>query len=310
MEPVASCEQLAPMPRAPRPVRRNGLYHAYNRAELGQPIFGSDAAKDVFVRTLFECVLRFEWVLHAYAVMTNHFHIVVATPQGNLPEGMHWLLSAFANKHKQHRGTIGHVFQSRYRAEHYLQGPVAAQKVDYVHLNPVRAGIIPFEHLNEYLWTSYRRLRRPSERGPVALGLALGTLYGLRDDSAGWDAYEARLRLVLVSDDRALTEDELYSLIRKDRRGALPEVQGVPPVEEKCRDELRTDEQARWEEALATVLSESGTTPEALESSGRSSETKVALARALRSRCRASSAWIAGRLGMGSASNVRRLLND
>ncbi len=298
------------MSRASRPIRRNGVYHAYSRAELGQPIFESDAAKDVFIRTLFECVVRFEWVLHAYAVMTNHFHVIVATPQGNLPEGMHWLLSAFANKHKQYRGTIGHVFQSRYRAEHYEYGPLVARKLDYVHLNPVRAGIIEFTQLSGYLWTSYRLLRRPADRGLVAIGQALGTMCGLRDDRAGWDAYETRLRLILVSDERALTEDELFSMVRKDRLGALGESMGVPLLAEKGRAQLKTDEMQRWEAVLADVLKESGTTLQDLEAEGRSAALKVAIARALRKRCRASSRWIADRLKMGSPSNVRRLLAD
>lgn len=297
------------MPRATRPALRNGLYHAYSRAELGQPIFESVGAKDVFVRALLECIQRFEWVLYAYAVMTNHFHIVVATPRGNLPEGMHWLLSAFSNKHRQFRGSIGHVFQSRYRAEHYFYGPMAAQKIDYVHLNPVRAGIIRFEHLGDYAWTSYRRLRRPNARGLVAIREALGVMYGLQDNRAGWDAYEARLRVVLVSDQRALTEDELFSLVRKDRQGALSEVTGISPVVEMARCELRTEELGRWDLALAENLAECAVTPEALASGGRSAAVKVGLARQLRARCRASSRWIAEKLSMGSASNVRRLLN-
>jgi putative transposase len=298
------------MSRATRPIRRNGVYHAYSRAELGQPIFESDAAKEVFVRTLLECVARFEWVLHAYAVMTNHFHVIVATPQGNLPEGMHWLLSAFANKHKQYRGTIGHVFQSRYRAEHYEYGPLAALKFDYVHLNPVRAGIIDFAQLLGYFWTSYRLLRRPADRGLVALGQALGAMHGLRDDRAGWDAYEARLRLALVTDGRALTEDELFSVVRKARRGAPSEVMGIPLLEEKGRAQLRADEMLRWETALDAVLKESGATLQDLEVEGRSTALKVAIAKALKERCRASSRWIADRLRMGSPSNVRRLLAD
>ena len=88
------------MARRRRLISNQGAYHVYNRAELGQPIFETDAAKQVFLETLLRTTHRFGWDLPAYAIMTNHFHLVVTTPRGNLSEGMHGLQSAFANKHK------------------------------------------------------------------------------------------------------------------------------------------------------------------------------------------------------------------
>ena len=178
------------MARRRRLISNQGTYHVYNRSELGQPIFETDAAKQVFLETILATAQRFAWQLHAFAIMTNHFHLVLTTPRGNLSEGMHALQSAFANKHKAFRGSIGHVFQSRFGCAHYPTGPLAARKIDYVHLNPVRAGIVSLEELGDYRWTSYRALRRPNQRGDLTLGLALASMHGLRDDSAGWDAYE------------------------------------------------------------------------------------------------------------------------
>ncbi|GBL27135.1 hypothetical protein EMGBS8_10830 [Verrucomicrobiota bacterium] len=149
------------MARRRRLISNQGAYHVYNRSELGQPIFETDAAKQVFLETILATAQRFAWQLHAFAIMTNHFHLVVTTPRGNLSEGMHALQSAFANKHKAFRGSIGHVFQSRFGCAHYPTGPLAARKIDYVHLNPVRAGIVSLEELSDYRWTSYRLLRRP-----------------------------------------------------------------------------------------------------------------------------------------------------
>ena len=87
---------------------------------------------------------------------------------------------------------------------------MTAGKIDYVHLNPVRAGIVSLEELGDYRWTSHRLIRRPHQRGIVTIGLALHAFYGLRDDSAGWDAYEERLRFVLATEDRAATDEELF----------------------------------------------------------------------------------------------------
>ena len=152
------------MARRLRLISNQGAYHVYNRAELGQPIFETDAAKQVFLETLLRTTHRFGWDLPAYAIMTNHFHLIVTTPRGNLSQGMHALQSDFANKHKAFRGSPGHVFQSRYGSAHYPAGPSTARKIDYVHLNPVRAGIITLEELRDYPWTSCRLLRRPGLR--------------------------------------------------------------------------------------------------------------------------------------------------
>ena len=180
------------MARRRRLITNQGVYHVYNRAELGAPIFDSDQAKQVFLETILAITKRFAWQVHAFAIMINHFHLVVTTPRGNLSEGMHALQSAFANKHKAFRGTIGHVFQSRFGCAHYPVGPLAARKIDYVHLNPVRAGIVTLEELRDYRWTSYRSLWRSTLREDLTLGYALTTMHGLRDDVVGWTAYEER----------------------------------------------------------------------------------------------------------------------
>ena len=138
------------MARRRRFISNQGAYHAYNRAESGAPIFESDEAKQVFLEIILSAAMRFSWQVHAYAIMTNHFHLMVTTPLGNLSQGMHALQSAFANKHKVFRGSIGHVFQSRFGSNHYPIGPLAGRKLDYVHLNPVRAGIVTLAELKDY----------------------------------------------------------------------------------------------------------------------------------------------------------------
>jgi len=79
------------MARRRRLISNQGAYHVYNRSELGQPIFETDAAKQVFLETILATARRFAWQLHAFAIMTNHFHLVLTTPRGNLSEGMHAL---------------------------------------------------------------------------------------------------------------------------------------------------------------------------------------------------------------------------
>jgi len=298
------------MARRRRLISNQGAYHVYNRSELGQPIFETDAAKQVFLETIFATARRFAWQLHAFAIMTNHFHLVLATPRGNLSEGMHALQSAFANKHKAFRGSIGHVFQSRFGCAHYPSGPLAARKIDYVHLNPVRAGIVSLEELGDYRWTSCRVLRRPHQRGELTLGLALTSMHGLRDDSAGWDAYEERLRFVLATEGRPATDEELFGLVRKEKAGRRVDGTGMPSVAGKSRELLRVEELVRWEDAFKGELHLAGRTETELASLPHAQGWKVNLARQMRDHHGASANWLAKRMGLNSGAYLRKLLTQ
>lgn len=296
------------MARRHRLISNQGAYHVYNRSELGQPIFETDAAKQVFLETIFATARRFAWQLHAFAIMTNHFHLVLTTPRGNLSQGMHALQSAFANKHKSFRGAIGHVFQSRFGCAHYPAGPLAARKIDYVHLNPVRAGIVTLEELGDYRWTSYRLIRRPHQRGALTLGLALTSMHGLRDDPAGWDAYEERLRFVLATEERPATDEELFGLVRKEKTGRRTEEAFSPALAGKSRELLLAEEHARWEQAFLAALSSIGQTEEQLSVPPKAQAWKVALVRQVRDAHGISTSWLARRMGFGSPSYLRKLL--
>lgn len=296
------------MARRRRLISNQGAYHVYNRAELGQPIFETDAAKQVFLETIFATGRRFAWQLHAFAIMTNHFHLVLTTPRGNLSEGMHALQSAFANKHKAFRGSVGHVFQSRFGSAHYPAGPLAARKIDYVHLNPVRAGIVSLEELGDYRWTSYRTLRRPDQRGDLTLGLALTSMHGLRDDPAGWDAYDERLRFVLATEERPTTGEELFGLVRKEKAGRRTDETSMPVPVGKSRELLLAEEHARWEQAFLASISSAGRTEEQLIAPPKAQAWKIALAGQVRDAHGVSTSWLARRMGFGSPSYLRKLL--
>jgi putative transposase len=296
------------MARRLRLISNQGAYHVYNRAELGQPIFEADAAKQIFLETILRTTQRFGWELPAYAIMTNHFHLVVTTPRGNLSQGMHALQSDFANKHKVFRGSPGHVFQSRFGSAYCPAGPSAARKFDYVHLNPVRAGIVTLEGLRDYPWTSYRLLRRPELRGLVTIGPALGCMHGLRDDPAGWDAYEERLRFELATEERLATDEELFGLVRKEKAGRRTDEISLPAVVGKSAEMLRKEEEARWEDAFKAELAAEGRHSDELTTLPHSQAWKLTLARRMRDNHGAPASWIARRMGFNSEAYLRKLL--
>ena len=83
------------MPRKPRVQYPGAIYHLVSRGNRCEAIFVNDVDRHDFLRTLGEVCLKTGWQVHAYCLMSNHFHLVVETPNANLVEGMRWLLSAY-----------------------------------------------------------------------------------------------------------------------------------------------------------------------------------------------------------------------
>ena len=84
------------------------IYHVINRGNYRRDVFESVGAAQSFVQTMEEAVALYGWRLQAYVLMSNHFHLVVETPDANLTEGMHWLMSTTAtrfNRFRQERAT-------------------------------------------------------------------------------------------------------------------------------------------------------------------------------------------------------------
>ena len=91
-------------------------YHVINRGNYRADIFKTEGAKVAFEACLFEACAKSGWLLHAYVLMSNHYHLAVETPTGNLVAGMQWLQATFANRFNKLRGTRGHLFQGRYKS--------------------------------------------------------------------------------------------------------------------------------------------------------------------------------------------------
>ena len=129
-------------------------YHVINRGNYRRELFGDDGTRDAFQRCLFEACERFEWRLHAFVIMRNHFHLAAQTPEPNLSEGMKWLQGTWAARFNRFRRENGRPFQGRYKALHVEPGHTLAQVAHYIHLNPVRAGIIAADQFEDYRWSS------------------------------------------------------------------------------------------------------------------------------------------------------------
>src|ERR1041385_1574128 len=131
----------------PRPLRieyAGARYHVMSRGDSREAIFQDDADGQDVLRTLRQACLKTGWQVHAYCLMTNHFHMVIETPQPNLALGMKWLLGTYTQRCNRRHRHWGHLFGGRYKAQ-LIDGRSPGYlrcACDYVHLNPLRAGMV------------------------------------------------------------------------------------------------------------------------------------------------------------------------
>jgi REP element-mobilizing transposase RayT len=84
------------MPRKLRFEQEGAVYHVLNRGNYHAEVFGTEEAKTAFLQCLDEACAKTGWVVHAWCLMSNHYHIALETPAANLVEGMQWLQGTFA----------------------------------------------------------------------------------------------------------------------------------------------------------------------------------------------------------------------
>jgi putative transposase len=142
------------MPRAPRFQAPGAIYHVTSRGTEGRSIFVDDLDRRLFLAELGTVVQAHSWLCPAYCLMTNHFHLLIQTPNADLADGMHRLNSSHANYFNRRHDHAGHLFQSRYKAVVIERESHLLESSRYVVLNPVRAGIC--RRPGNWRWSSYR----------------------------------------------------------------------------------------------------------------------------------------------------------
>ena len=142
-----------------RPLRielAGGLYHVTSRGNGRNDIYLDDEDRKNWLGLLNEVCSRFNWVCHAYCLMTNHYHIVVETIEGNLSKGMRHLNGVYTQKFNRRHKRVGHVFQGRYKAILVEKDSYLLELSRDVVLNPVRAGMV--NDAGDWPWSSYQAM--------------------------------------------------------------------------------------------------------------------------------------------------------
>lgn len=140
-----------------RPLRieyPGAFYHVTARGNEQKDIFKSRADREQFLTYLETTAERYGAVVHAYCLMDNHYHLFLETPAGNLAQIMRHVGGAYTIYFNAKRKRAGHLFQGRYKAILVDKDVYALELSRYIHLNPVRAGIV--DQPEKYAWSSYR----------------------------------------------------------------------------------------------------------------------------------------------------------
>ena len=140
-----------------RPLRlefAHGLYHVTSRGDGREDIYREDADRELFLEVLSDTVDRFNWMIHAYCLMGNHYHLLIETPDGNLSKGMRQLNGVYTQRFNRKHQRVGHVFQGRYKAIIVQKDSYLLELARYIVLNPVRAEMV--RSARDWPWSSYR----------------------------------------------------------------------------------------------------------------------------------------------------------
>ena len=128
-----------------RPLRlefAGALYHVTSRGDRQEDIYDDDCDRRLFLDIFGDVCDVYNWVCHGYCLMSNHYHLIVETPDANLSKGMRQLNGLYTRKYNLSHNRVGHVFQGRYKAIHVDKERYLLELARYVVLNPVRAGMV------------------------------------------------------------------------------------------------------------------------------------------------------------------------
>lgn len=303
---------LRAMARKLRIQYQGAMYHVINRGNYRRDLFTSHGEAEAFLEAVREAKERMGWRIHAYALMSNHYHLALETPEPNLVEGMHWLQGTWANRFNRFRKEHGQLFQGRYRSLLIENEAIMAKVVDYIHLNPIRARIVPAEQVKAYRWTSLSGIVEGDGwidgdgwRGADRFG----------DGKGDRKAYEAYL-IEVGCDEKKWDELGLkglstgWALGSSSWRQAIAKEHGQmalnPGLELKEARELR---EGAWEAAVQRELRRLNKKESDLLTKPRRQPWKIEVAAAIRKNCGASVVWLADRLALGKPASLRSYLS-
>jgi REP element-mobilizing transposase RayT len=284
-----------------------------NRGDHREAIFHSNKDREVFLQTLGQACEKTDWQVHAWCLMSNHFHLVVETPRANLVAGMKWLLGTYTMRFNRRHKLFGHLFSGRYKALPVDGSETGYLKTvcDYVHLNPARAKLLPAKSkLAEFRWSSYPQyLKAHGARPPwLRVDRLLGEHGIAKDSAAGRQHFERRMELR-----RAAEDGEEFAALQRGwcvgseefRNELLAQMNAGP---EHYGLEVRESGQQKASRVIQDELKQLAWDEDELRGRPKGDPEKVRMAVRLRRETTMTLGWIAQALQMGTKTHLSHLL--
>lgn len=300
-----------------RPLRfeyPGAMYHVINRGNYRGWVFEHEGAKRSFEKALFEACEENRWILHAFCIMGNHFHLAIETSEGNLSCGMAWLQSTFAMRFNRYRKEHGHIFQGRFKSIVVEDAQRLSWLCHYIHLNPVRAKILPAAALGEYRYSSLHWLLNGKKGRPIFLEFStlLDECGGLKDGPVGRRKYMEYL--AWLSNDEPGQKSLLFDRMSKGwahgskefKEALIGDRRQIISKRIINGDAGREAKEQLWGGALANCIKWLEKGKRDIDTDPKSADWKVAVCAFLRQSYRCQSRWVAERLNMGTEAGVSR----
>ena len=222
------------MARKPRIHFSGALYHVIGRGNRRQGVFLDERDFKMFLTYISEYKERYGFHLYAYALMRNHFHLLMEVGDIPLSRIMQSLLFRYTRYFNRWHGEVGHLFQGRYKAILCDKDAYLLELVRYIHLNPVRAKVV--KKPEDYEWTGHMSYLRKGADSLIDEELVLdqfgdrGSLGRRRYRRFVWEGISGghEEKYYRVKDQRYLGEDSFIERVEKERKEPQSWVYEVP----------------------------------------------------------------------------------
>ena len=313
------------MPRSMRFEYAGAVYHVMCRGDRREAIFRDGDDYGCFLDTLAEVCVRTGFRIHAYALMGNHYHLLLETPEPNLVAGMRWFQGTYTQRFNRRYRVSGHLFQGRYKAI-----PVDAEDdghfrtlSTYIHLNPARARLLDREKgkLAEYMWSSFPCFVWEASLPEWLVRQRVFASHGLPDEGRGsrrrYGLIMERLAVEVSGGRESKELDEAWKDIRRgwcvgddafrDRLLDLADRRASGRRRASYRDEgLRMHDEREAVRLLEQAAARFGVSISELWGRRQTDPVKQAVAWWVKSQSVVSDEWVSEKLEMGSRTNIHR----
>lgn len=234
------------MPRSPRIDFPGAFHHVYGRGIEKREIFRDDGDRKELRRRILLNLERSRAYCLAWAFLPNHFHLLFHSQNGVLSKFMHCLMSGYSLYFNRKHARVGHLFQNRFRSSLIRSEPYLLEAIRYIHLNPVRAGVVPtLADLSAYPWAGHREILSSNEPLWADFPFIRG-FFGGKTVREGKENYVKFLEMGLGADpsvsfsDRFLSDEEVeqedWAIAREGNDGEGDKNEFLRVASRVCRE--------------------------------------------------------------------------